>query len=118
MSARLPNETFPEYRAREKAEQATEKAARAGKALVSTGLLNRSIMRGIENDIPNNHLIVLSKAAELAGNSIPVVALLMLYHKEGDLGKEEMINALRKEINEFDSLKIEPNTLKGENNGN
>ena len=101
MSARLDNETYEQFKNRQREEQFADRAKLQGTFTPSQAKgLSRTQRRNIDKSIPHDDLIVLAKVAETAGNEMPLVALKLLYNQKTKAQKREMIKQFISIINE------------------
>jgi hypothetical protein len=116
MSKRLENETREEYKERLRKEQAEIDEKINGVYVVKTGQLNRRILRDMIDEIPFDDFTILSKMSEIAGEELPLLALVLLYsEKKGD-EKKKLINDCIEQINEANAETSEPITETKEEN--
>lgn len=99
-SARIPDESFDDYKLRCKSENVATKEKLSGTPEVTTNYYNREVKRKIEDSIPTEDALVIAKICELMEDETPLVAMHILYKSQDDYGKKEMIKNFRQIIEE------------------
>jgi hypothetical protein len=87
---RLETETYEEYKERMKKEASDINALLAGTIVEPGPLVCRKQVR----TIPHGHTVILAKCAELAGDSLPLSSLQLLYLRTPKNEREKLINGL------------------------
>jgi hypothetical protein len=108
MSERLENETREAWVARQRKEQ----NVRLKRKFIPSKGINRKQRRDLDKSIPHDHLIILAKVAEIAGDEMPLIALKLFYNKR-TTDRKEMIKNLGKLLKEENSTeKVQADSLK------